>query len=139
MSDIQWDQSIDYLPTRIEITYEKQKTVLRVNYKPLWDEDENLEKIMIVAEDVTDLEKLQKQMEEQREKEDSYHRILSELAPPRGKDLAFHMKQVKTFMVATKKQIATKTKPVIQNVKIIVSSILLQLDATSVHHHGDQK
>ena len=125
MSDIQWDQSLDYLPTRVEITYEKRKTVLRVNYKPLWDEDENLEKIMIVAEDVTDLEKLQKQMEEQREKEDSYHRILSELAPPRGKDLASHMKQVKTFMVSTKKQIAE----IISTIK--VNSEILAKDQNS--------
>ena len=34
---------------------------------------------------------------------------------------------------------ATNTAPVIQNVKRIVSSMLPQFDATSVHHHGDQK
>ena len=37
------------------------------------------------------------------------------------------------------KQTATKTAPVTQNVKIIVSSIIPQLDATGVHHHGLQK
>ena len=51
MCDIQWDQSVDYLPTRIEIFEgydngdndsdnkkdESDKSVLRVGYKPLWD------------------------------------------------------------------------------------------------------
>ena len=44
-----------------------------------------------------------------------------------------------TKLEATKKQIATNTAPVIQKVKRIVSSMLPQFDATSVHHHGDQK
>tara|TARA_Y100000588_G_C14003182_1_gene816624 strand:- start:767 stop:958 length:192 start_codon:yes stop_codon:yes gene_type:complete len=37
------------------------------------------------------------------------------------------------------KQTATNTAPVTQKVKIIVSSILPQLEATGVHHHGLQK
>jgi hypothetical protein len=37
------------------------------------------------------------------------------------------------------KHTPTKTAPVTQNVKIIVSSIFPQLDATGVHHHGLQK
>jgi len=37
------------------------------------------------------------------------------------------------------KQTATNTAPVTQKVKIIVSSIFPQFDATGVHHHGLQK
>ena len=37
------------------------------------------------------------------------------------------------------KQTATKTAPVTQKVKIIMSSILPQFEATGVHHHGLQK
>ena len=62
LSDLQWDESIDYLPKRIEIfnnpenvknsekeeespdNEENNRALLRVSYKPLWDKEENLEK-----------------------------------------------------------------------------------------------
>ena len=115
MCDIQWDQSVDYLPTRIEIFDERgdpdfkkdesNKSVLRVGYKPLWDKGGDLEKIMIVAEDITDLEKLQDEMKKRKDQEDSYNQILSELAPSQGKDFSAHMRQVKKFMENTRLQI----------------------------------
>ncbi|MBG09460.1 MAG: hypothetical protein CME68_11930 [Halobacteriovoraceae bacterium] len=116
MCDIQWDQSVDYLPTRIEIfdeakgdpeikKDESNKSVLRVGYKPLWDKGGDLEKIMVVAEDITDLEKLQDEMKKRKDKEDSYNQILSELAPSQGKDFSSHMRQIKKFMENTRLQI----------------------------------
>ncbi len=119
MCDIQWDQSVDYLPTRIEIFEgygngsgesdnkkdDSDKSVLRVGYKPLWDKVGDLEKIMIVAEDITDLEKLQDEMKKRKDKEDSYNQILSELAPSQGKDFSAHMRQIKKFMENTRLQI----------------------------------
>ena len=95
MSDLQWDESIDYLPKKIEIfnnpenvrivrrespdNEEDNRAVLRVSYKPLWDKEENLEKIMIVVEDITYIE-VQEVMKK-RQDEDSYNKTLSELAP----------------------------------------------------------
>lgn len=56
--EMQWDLSCDGLVPRIVRSRNGQPQILRVGYAPLWDEDENLEEIMMVIEDITELERL---------------------------------------------------------------------------------
>lgn len=56
--EMQWDLSCDGLIPRVVRTVDGQAQILRVNYAPLWDDDENLEEIMMVIEDITELERL---------------------------------------------------------------------------------
>lgn len=56
--EMQWDLSCDGLIPRVVRMVQGQTQVLRVNYAPLWDDEENLEEIMMVIEDITELERL---------------------------------------------------------------------------------
>jgi HPt (histidine-containing phosphotransfer) domain-containing protein len=155
MDDLQWSESHYFLPTRVQKKFDSKTLILKISYNPLWDQDGNMNKLMIVAEDITLLEKLENEMKKQKDQENSYHKILQELAPPEGKELSSHMKQVKNFIISTKNQISeiikmTKEKkqeiaedPASQEAKIILRhlhtikgnsrSIGLATISTSVH------
>ena len=67
--ELQWDLSEDNLARKFHrINAAGEKQILRVNYAPLWDENDNLQEIMLVVEDITELEKL---AEEKRSNEES--------------------------------------------------------------------
>jgi len=89
--DLQWDIMRDYLPTRL--TYksngekEEEDKIIKVAYNPLWDNDEMLERIMFVAEDITELEKLEKKMAAQKEAASRNMQMLQELAAGKQDDL----------------------------------------------------
>ncbi len=59
--DVQWMLMEDNFPTQVRFAPpsdpENQK-ILKLTYTPLWNEEANLQSLMIVAEDVTEIEKL---------------------------------------------------------------------------------
>ncbi|MEC7184161.1 MAG: Hpt domain-containing protein, partial [Bdellovibrionota bacterium] len=88
--DLQWDIMKDYLPTRL--TYlpkneNDEEKIIKTAYNPLWDENEMLEKIMFVAEDITEIEKLEKEMVQQKEAASRSIQMLQELAAVKQDDL----------------------------------------------------
>ena len=65
--DLQWEMVKDHFPKRVELEDEdKKEKVLRVSYNPIYNQRDLLEKVMFVVEDVTELEKLEKEVEEQK-------------------------------------------------------------------------
>ncbi|MEE2742578.1 MAG: ATP-binding protein, partial [Bdellovibrionota bacterium] len=86
--DLQWDIMKDYLPTRLNYLEENEEDkILKVAYNPLWNEEENLERIMFVVEDITELEKLEKKMAAQKEAAGRNMQMLQELAAGKKEDL----------------------------------------------------
>jgi len=71
-SELQWDLMESNFPRKIHLnrqvdnSYDSTRT-LRIQPSPIWDDEQNLERILFVAEDVTDLEALEKQVNQHRE------------------------------------------------------------------------
>lgn len=69
-SELQWDLMDGTFPVRViymHPTNEKDpERILKINYRPIWDDNELLEKIMFVVEDITELERLEKQIAKER-------------------------------------------------------------------------
>ncbi|MBG09195.1 MAG: hypothetical protein CME68_10585 [Halobacteriovoraceae bacterium] len=88
--DLQWDIMKDYLPKRLTYIPKNQNQenkIIKTAYNPLWDQDEMLEKIMFVAEDITEIEKLEKEMAQQKEAASKNMQMLQELASIKKEDL----------------------------------------------------
>ncbi len=60
--ELQWELSEDNLPVRVErqLSDDTSQT-LKLNYAPLWNDNEELEELMFVVEDITELEVLAKE------------------------------------------------------------------------------
>ena len=92
--EFQWDLSEDYLPRRITFKVqsddakEVDEKILKVAYTPLWKDDETLERIMFVVEDITEIEKLEKEMNEQKSAASKNIQMLHEMASSNKEDLA---------------------------------------------------
>ena len=56
--EIQWLAMEDCFPQMVEFIMEEKDQILKITYTPLLDKDENVQSIMMVAEDVTEIEKL---------------------------------------------------------------------------------
>lgn len=73
---IQWDLLEDKLPRRLVFPApssgekSKEKKVLKILPSPIWNDDSLLEKVLIVAEDVTLLEKMEERAKSQAERSD---------------------------------------------------------------------
>lgn len=62
--DVQWMLMEDNFPTQVQFTPPSDPTtnrVLKLSYTPLWNEEGNLQSLMIVAEDVTEIERLRQE------------------------------------------------------------------------------
>jgi chemotaxis protein histidine kinase CheA/HAMP domain-containing protein len=77
--DLQWRLMVDQLPKKVSLRVGEGDMILRVSYSPIWDQNELLEKLMLVVEDVTDVERLSKEIEEQKkhtsQKSERLHQI----------------------------------------------------------------
>lgn len=62
---LQWDLMGEGIPTRVEWSKADQRTVLRIKTAPLWNDQEQLEKILFVVEDIRHLEELERLAKEQ--------------------------------------------------------------------------
>lgn len=72
-SELQWDlvesifpRKVDYFIPANEKNSQKQK-LFKVNISPIWDANSNLERLLFVIDDITDLEKLETQFKQEQE------------------------------------------------------------------------
>jgi|GEM_PF-2759991 len=70
--ELQWQLVRDNLPTRLELRRDgsdlsDQHRILKISYEPLWGDDECLEKIMLIVEDITEVERLHERIAEERQ------------------------------------------------------------------------
>ena len=61
--DLQWDLMVDNFPHRLVFDHDGEEQVLKVGYTPLWNDEDLLYQILIVIEDITVLEQLQRKQE----------------------------------------------------------------------------
>ena len=98
--DLQWLMMHDLLPQRVlyrkdEETSEK---ILRVVYTPLYNTEEKLERLMLVIEDITEVENLEKQMLKEREEGSKKSHVIQELVANKKEDLnLFFSDTIKAF------------------------------------------
>ena len=64
--DLQWMLAEDNLPGQVKRKIqsengESQEKILKLSYTPLWDKQQKVQSIMVVAEDVTEIEKLREE------------------------------------------------------------------------------
>ncbi|MCM2281414.1 MAG: ATP-binding protein [Bdellovibrionaceae bacterium] len=64
--DLQWMLMEDCLPPQVKrvaksTSGDGEEKILKLSYTPLWDKEQKLESVMIVAEDVTEVEKLREE------------------------------------------------------------------------------
>ena len=86
--DLQWEMVKDNFPTRILFKKEDEtEKILKVSYIPLWDKEGLLERVMYVVEDITEIESLEKEMEDQKTASLKNIQILQELASNKKEDL----------------------------------------------------
>ncbi len=88
--DLQWEMVKDHFPNRViynSETLEHQK-ILKIAYNPLFDKSNLIQSIMFVVEDITEIEKLEKEVEEQRKNSMKNIQILQELALNKKEDLS---------------------------------------------------
>ena len=88
--DLQWEMFKDHFPSRIIYNSEalEDPKILKIVYNPLFDNNGLIQNIMLVVEDVTEIEKLEKAVEEQRKKLTKNIQILQELALNKKEDLS---------------------------------------------------
>jgi len=91
--EFQWDLSEDYLPRRVHFksninSDDESEKILKVAYTPLWKDEDILERIMFVVEDITEIEKLEKEMNEQKSAASKNIQMLQEMASSNRDDLS---------------------------------------------------
>ena len=79
--------SLSTLSQKLDFTAEKSQIFkkLKVSYTPLWDKEGNLDKVMFVVEDITEIDKLETEMKEHKKENDRNLEILQELSLNKGK------------------------------------------------------
>ncbi|MBF0312775.1 MAG: HAMP domain-containing protein [Oligoflexia bacterium] len=87
--ELQWELSVDYFPSRIVYKYDDkhEEQILKLSYNPIWDQNNNLEKLMFVIEDITEFEKLEAEMVKQKEEVNRKIIMLQELASNKVENL----------------------------------------------------
>ena len=68
-SDLQWDLMESNFPKKINYSHEadgSSKKIIKIQPSPIWNQEENLERILFVVEDITELDGLEVQLKEQK-------------------------------------------------------------------------
>ena len=79
--EFQWELMEDELPRELTLADDSGNTqYLEVKYSPLWNEESNLEQILFVVDDVTQLKALEKEAARVKEESDRQNRILTQLS-----------------------------------------------------------
>tara|TARA_Y100001954_G_C15829771_1_gene614766 strand:+ start:6238 stop:10185 length:3948 start_codon:yes stop_codon:yes gene_type:complete len=87
--DLQWMMVKDHFPSRLIFRIDDQKEkVLRLSYSPIYNQENLIERVMFVIEDVTEVEKLEKEVEEQKIASLKNVEILQDLASNKKEDLS---------------------------------------------------
>tara|TARA_Y100001954_G_scaffold124691_1_gene133869 strand:+ start:4280 stop:8236 length:3957 start_codon:yes stop_codon:yes gene_type:complete len=80
--DLQWEMVKDHFPTKINLKsdfIEKEK-ILKVAYSPLYNDEGLIVSVMLIVEDITEIQVLEKKMQAQQEEISKRGKILQELA-----------------------------------------------------------
>lgn len=62
-NELQWSLMEDQFPETIQANLKNLNRILKISTRPMWDEHENLEKIMYLIEDITEWTELNKKLE----------------------------------------------------------------------------
>ena len=86
--DLQWEMVKDHFPNRLVVNLSNSGTqkILKVASNPIFNEDDLLERVMFVVEDITEIEKLEQEMEDQKKASMKNLQILQELAANKKDD-----------------------------------------------------
>ena len=78
----------DHLPNRVTLNFkdESELKILRIAYNPLYDENRLLFKLMFIIEDITEVERLEKEMQAQKEEVSRKGQMIQELASSKKKN-----------------------------------------------------
>ena len=88
---VQWDMLKDNHPRKlIFLNPDKREKSLRMNVTPLWDKNDLLEKIMLVIEDITEIELLEKEMKKKDDESRRNIQILNEIGKYKKEDLELY-------------------------------------------------
>ena len=78
--DLQWEMVKDHFPTKINLKSDfiEKKKILKVAYSPLYNEEGLIISVMLIVEDISEIQVLEKKMQAQQEeisKEENPSRI----------------------------------------------------------------
>ena len=87
--ELQWLIMKDHLPTKISLKLndEKDPKILKIAYTPLYNEENLFFKLMFIIEDITEVERLEKEMQAQKEQVSKKGQIIQELASSKKEEL----------------------------------------------------
>ena len=87
--DFQWELMKSYYPTRVifKKNEESDEKILKITYTPLFNSESLLNKLMFIIEDVTEIERLEKEMKNQKNEVSKKGQIIQELASNKKEEL----------------------------------------------------
>ncbi|MBG08975.1 MAG: hypothetical protein CME68_09470, partial [Halobacteriovoraceae bacterium] len=88
---VQWKAIQDSNPDKVRVlTENREEKSLRLSITPLWGKDKLLQKVMLVIEDVTEIELLEKEMKKKDAESQKNIQILNQLANLKKEDLELY-------------------------------------------------
>lgn len=103
-SDLQWELSEDSFPKRVIICKNCEK-ILKVVCSPIWNDKNLLEKIMFVVEDVTEVEKLERRIAQEKAQNSRALQIVHELISLKREDALDFISKTKRAVFYIKKSV----------------------------------
>ncbi len=87
--ELQWLIMRDHLPNKVSLHFENESEAktLKIAYTPLYDENQLFIKLMFIIEDITEVERLEKEMQAQKEEVSKKGQIIQELASSKKEEL----------------------------------------------------
>lgn len=77
--ELQWDLMVDHFPKRLILPRGNEEQILKITTSPLWDDNENIEQLMLIVEDITELEALNRKIELEKARSGRSMAIVQEL------------------------------------------------------------
>jgi PAS domain S-box-containing protein len=110
--DFQWDLMSDLFPTRVlyrrteAASADEQLAILRVSYCPLRDGAGLMDRMMIVVDDITRIERLERQMAEEKAANQRRIQIVEELVRNKVEDLRVFLASASTLLTDARALVA---------------------------------
>lgn len=78
--ELQWELMVDHYPKRLILNQDNgEEQILKVTTSPLWDDNGNVEQLMLIVEDITELEALNRKIELEKARSGRSMAIVQEL------------------------------------------------------------